>query len=68
LLSHTTGAVGDPSRSTSWAGEMSDIVEIDTGDEMTARIVAAWEAVARAGDDLKRAAEQLPAEDERVRS
>ena len=46
---------------------MSDIVEIDTGDELTARIVAVWEAVARAGDDLKRAAEQLPAEDERVR-
>ena len=44
---------------------MSDIVEIDTGDEMTARIVAVWEAVARAGDDLKRAAAQLPAEDER---
>jgi hypothetical protein len=46
---------------------MSDITGIDTGDEMTARIVAVWEAVARAGDDLKRAAEQLPAEDERVR-
>jgi hypothetical protein len=46
---------------------MSDIVEIDTGDEMTARIVAVWETVARAGDDLKRAAEQLPAEDDRVR-
>jgi hypothetical protein len=46
---------------------MSDIIEIDTGDEMNARIVAAWEAVARAGDDLKRAAEQLPAEDERVK-
>ena len=46
---------------------MSDIVEIDTGDEMTARIVAVWEAVARAGDDLKGAVEQLPAEDERAR-
>jgi hypothetical protein len=45
---------------------MSDIIEIDTGDELTARIVAVWEAVARAGDDLKHAAEQLPAEDERV--
>ena len=46
---------------------MSDIVEIDTGDEITARIVAVWEAVARAGDALKRAAEQLPAEDVRAR-
>jgi len=46
---------------------MSDMMEIDTGDEMSTRIVAVWEAVARAGDDLKRAAEQLPAEDERVR-
>ncbi|HET7870669.1 MAG TPA: hypothetical protein VFM85_10190 [Actinomycetota bacterium] len=44
---------------------MGDIIEIDTGDEMTARIVAVWEAVARAGDDLKRAAEQLSAEGER---
>jgi hypothetical protein len=45
---------------------MSDMMEIDTGDEMTARIVAVWEAVSRAADDLKRAAEQLPAEEEPV--
>ena len=46
---------------------MSDLIEIDAGDEMTARIVAVWEAVARAADDLKRAAELLPAAEERVK-
>jgi len=45
---------------------MSEIIEIDSGDEMIARIVAVWEAVSRAADDLKLAAEQLPAEEERV--
>jgi hypothetical protein len=45
---------------------MSDMMEIDTGDEMTARIVAVWEAVSRAADEMKRAAELLPAEEERI--
>jgi len=34
---------------------MSDMMEIDTGDEMTTRIVAVGEAVSRAADELKRA-------------
>jgi len=37
---------------------MSDMMEIDTGDEMTTRIVAVGEAVSRAADELKRAAER----------
>jgi hypothetical protein len=46
---------------------MSDMMEIDTGGEMTARIVAVWEAVSRAADGLKRAAEQLPADEEQIK-
>jgi hypothetical protein len=38
---------------------MTDMMEIGTGDEMTTRIVAVAEAVTRAADELKRAAEQL---------
>ena len=38
---------------------MSDMMEIDTGDEVRARIVAVGEAVSRAADELKRAVERL---------
>jgi hypothetical protein len=34
-------------------------MEIDTNDEMTARIVAAGEVVSRSVDELKRAVEQM---------
>ena len=37
---------------------MSDMMEIDTGDEVRARIVAVGEAVSRAADELKRAVER----------
>ena len=43
---------------------MSDMLEIDTGDEMATRIAAVGEAVARAAEDLKFAAERLLAEEE----
>lgn len=38
---------------------MSDMMEIDTGDEMRARIVAVGVAVSRAADELKRALERV---------
>jgi hypothetical protein len=38
---------------------MSDMMEIDTGDEMRTRIVAVGEAVSRAADELKRAVERV---------
>ncbi len=38
---------------------MSDMMEIDNGDEMTTRIVAVGEAVSRAADELKRAVERV---------
>jgi K+-sensing histidine kinase KdpD len=46
---------------------MSDMMEIDTGDEITTRIVAVGEAVSRAAQELKRAAERLLAEEETVK-
>jgi K+-sensing histidine kinase KdpD len=46
---------------------MSDMMEIDTGDEMATRIVAVGEAVSRAAEELKLAAERLLAEEERVK-
>jgi K+-sensing histidine kinase KdpD len=46
---------------------MSDMLEIDTGDEMATRIAAVGEAVARAAEDLKFAAERLLAEEELVK-
>src|SRR5207247_1517200 len=46
---------------------MSDMMEIDTGDDMATRIVAVGEAVSRAAEELKLAAEQLLAEEERVK-
>jgi hypothetical protein len=38
---------------------MSDTMEIDTGDEMSTRIVAVGEAVSRAADELKHAVERV---------
>src|SRR6266511_3143913 len=38
---------------------MSDMMEIDTGDEMSTRIVAVGEAVSRAADELKHAVERV---------
>jgi K+-sensing histidine kinase KdpD len=46
---------------------MSDMLEIDTGDEMATRIAAVGEAVARAAEDLKFAAERLLAQEELVK-
>src|SRR5438093_706966 len=46
---------------------MSDMMEIDTGDDMATRIVAVGEAVSRAAEELKLAAEQLLAEEDRVK-
>ncbi len=46
---------------------MSDMMEIDTGDDMATRIVAVGEAVSRAAQELKLAAEQLLAEEDRVK-
>jgi len=46
---------------------MSDMLEIDTGDEMATRIAAVGEAVSRAAEDLKLAAQRLLAEEERVK-
>ncbi len=46
---------------------MSDMMEIETGDEMATRIAAVGTAVATAAEQLKRAAERLLEEEEQVK-
>src|SRR5439155_22844023 len=46
---------------------MTGMIEVDTGDEMTTRIVAVGVAVSRAAEELKVAAERLLAEEEQVK-